>query len=134
LIVCAAAHDDPAERRQKGGVPVVFSRLVERGKPVHRPVRGGDGAVPSPATRDQRLAEKAFQKRPACSRVRCIAWFGLLGLSLAGLPHSSVTVSLDHGQHLQTICVHTVIDDIREAPQSRRTHVPPDDAMYLGDT
>jgi hypothetical protein len=33
----------------------------------------------------------------------CIAWFGLLGLSLAALPHSSVTVALDHGQHLQTI-------------------------------
>ena len=60
--------------------------------------------------------------------------FGLLGLSLAALPHSSVTVSLDHGQHLQTVCVHTVIDDIGEAPQSRRTHVPPDDAMYLGHT
>jgi hypothetical protein len=27
-----------------------------------------------PNTRDQRLAEKAFQNRPACSRVRCIAW------------------------------------------------------------
>jgi hypothetical protein len=60
--------------------------------------------------------------------------FGLLGLSLAALPHSSVTVSLDHGQHLQTVCVYTVIDDIGEAPQSRRTHVPPDDAMYLGHT
>ena len=26
---------------------------------------------------DQRLAEKAFQKRPACSRVRCIALLAL---------------------------------------------------------
>jgi hypothetical protein len=63
-----------------------------------------------------------------------MAWFGLLGLSLAALPHSSVTVSLDHGQDLQKVCVHTEIDDIGEAPQSRRTHVPPDDAMYLGHT
>jgi hypothetical protein len=29
-----------------------------------------------PNVRDQRLAETAFQKRPACSRVRCIALFG----------------------------------------------------------
>jgi hypothetical protein len=29
-------------------------------------------ATPANA-RDQRLAEKAFQNRPACSRVRCIA-------------------------------------------------------------
>jgi hypothetical protein len=28
-----------------------------------------------PNTRDQRLAEKDFKKRPACSRVRCIASF-----------------------------------------------------------
>gem|GEM_PF-4498527 len=62
-------------------------------------------------------------------RPRCIAWFGLLGLSLTTLPHSSVTVALDYGQHFQTIFVDTVIDDIGEAPQSRRTHVPPDDAM-----
>lgn len=60
--------------------------------------------------------------------------FGLLGLSLTTLPHSSVTVALDYGQHLQTIFVDTVIDDIGEPPQSRRTHVPPDDAMYLGHT
>lgn len=87
---------------------------------------------PPPNVRDQRLATLDLPHRPILSRVRCIALFGLLGLSLAALPHSSVTVALDHGQHLQTIFVDTVIDDLDEAPQSRRTHVPPDDAVYLG--
>lgn len=69
------------------------------------------------------------------SRFCCIAWFGLLGLSLAALPHSSVTVGAwTTAKTLQTIFVETVIDDIGETPQSRRTHVPPDDAMYLGHT
>ena len=70
----------------------------------------------------------------SASRTQILRRFGLLAHSLAALPHSSITAALDHGQHLQTIFVDTVIDDIGEAPQSRRTHVPPDDAMYLGHT
>jgi hypothetical protein len=34
--------------------------------------------------RDQRLAEKAFQKRPACSRVRCIASLAITSHHLPG--------------------------------------------------
>jgi hypothetical protein len=37
-------------------------------------------------TRDQRLAEKAFQNRPACSRVRCIASFALSSSKPRGVP------------------------------------------------
>lgn len=70
--------------------------------------------------------------RRTLSRVCSNAWFGLLGLSLSVLPDGSVTVALDHGQHLHTIFVDTVINDIRKPPQPRSTYIPPDDAMNLG--
>jgi|688.fasta_scaffold76357_7 hypothetical protein len=58
--------------------------------------------------------------------------FGLLGLSVTTLPDRSVTVALDHGQHLHTILVDTVINNIGKPPQPRSTYIPPDDAMNLG--
>ncbi len=70
--------------------------------------------------------------RRTLSRVCSNALFGLLGLLLTALPDGSVTIGLDHGQHLHTIFVDTVINNIGEPPQSRSTYISPDHSMNLG--
>src|SRR5215469_8696238 len=64
-------------------------------------------------------------------RVRCCdparPWVN----SSASLPGGRPTTAVHHREHLDTVGVDTVVNHIGEAPQPRRTHVPPDDAVYL---